>query len=88
MKNKTSKKAQTANGIKQYVRRSYLEEVFPICLDGKEYRINLAGMNKLSPTGENWGYAPLQKTYKTLEEAESIRKELWKTIVRWVNNYA
>ncbi len=68
------------------VMRSYLEEVFPICLDGKEYRINLAGMNKFSPTSENWGYVPFQKTYKTVEEAEKVRKELWKTIVRWVDN--
>ena len=88
MKTKVSTKRKIANRIKPVVMRSYLDEVFPICLDGSEYRINLAGMNKLAPTGKNWGYAPLQKTYKTSEEAEKVRKELWKTIVRLVNIYA
>ena len=44
-------------------------------------------MSKLSPTGDNWGYAPFQKTYKTSKEAKEVRKELWETIVSWVNNY-
>ena len=68
-------------------KEKYLEEVFPICLDGGEYRINLAGMNKLAPTGDNWGYVPLQKNYKTIEEAVEVRKELWKTITKWVTNF-
>ncbi len=88
MKKETLTKQKTANRIKPVVRRSYLEEAFPICLDGGEYRINLGGMSKLSPTGDNWGYVPFQKTYKTEAEAEKVRNELWKTIVRWVNNYA
>lgn len=83
-----SKNNETKPLKQRAVRCSYLEEVFPICLDEKEYRINLAGMNKLAPTGDNWGYAPFQKTYKTQEEAENVRKELWKTIKRWVDNYA
>lgn len=68
------------------VKHSYLEEVFPICISKDGYTINLAGMKKLSPTGDNWGYAPLRKAYKTQKEAEEVRKELWKTISRWVNN--
>lgn len=68
------------------VKRSYLEEVFPICISKDGYTINLAGMKKLSPTGDNWGYAPLKKAYKTQKEAEEVRKELWKTISSWVNN--
>ena len=45
-------------------------------------------MEKLAPTGDDWGYAPFKKSYKTQEEAEKVRKELWKTIKRWVDNYA
>jgi hypothetical protein len=83
-----SKKNETKPLKQRAVRRSYLEEVFPICIGKYGYTINLAGMQKHSPTGDNWGYAPFQKTYKTQEEAEKVRKELWKTIKRWVDNYA
>lgn len=83
-----SKKSETKPLKQPAVRRSYLEEVFPICISKDGYTINLAGMQKYSPTGDNWGYAPFQKTYKTKEEAEKVRKELWKTIKCWVDNYA
>jgi hypothetical protein len=68
------------------IKSTYLDEVFPICIDGEGYRINLAGMDKLCPTGF-WGYVPFQKTYKTYDEANKVRKELWKTIVKWVKKY-
>ena len=83
-----SKNNETKPLKQRAVRRSYLEEVFPICISGEGYTINLAGMDKLAPTGDDWGYAPFKKSYKTLEEAEKVRKELWKTIKRWVDNYA
>jgi hypothetical protein len=88
MENENLNKEETANSDLGAVRRSYLEEVFPICTSKDGYTINLAGMQKHSPTGDNWGYAPFQKTYKTHDEAEKVRKELWKTIKRWVDNYA
>ena len=87
MKKETLTKQKTFNRIKPIVKHNYIEDVFPICLNGREYRINLGGMRKLSPTGDNWGYAPFQKTYKTSKEAKEVRKELWETIVSWVNNY-
>ena len=65
-----------------------LEEALPISISKDGYTINLAGMERHSSTGDNWGYVPFQETYKTREEAEKIRKELWKTIVYWVNNHA
>lgn len=83
-----SKNNETKPLKQPVVRRSYLEEVFPICINKDGYTINLAGMKKHSPTGDNWGYSPFQKTYKTQEEAEKVRKELWKTIKRWVDNFA
>lgn len=70
---------------KYKTKRGYLEEVFPICIGKDGFIINLAGMTKSAPTGD-WGYAPFQKSYKTIEEAEKVRKELWKTIVNWVTN--
>lgn len=77
------------NEMKQHAisHKDYLDEVFPICISKDGYTINLAGMQKHAPTGDNWGYAPFQKTYKTKKEAEAVRKELWKTIKRWVDNY-
>lgn len=59
-----SKENKTKPLKQRAVRRSYLEEVFPICIGKDGYTINLAGMQKHSPTGDNWGYTPFQKTYK------------------------
>lgn len=69
------------------IKQSYLEAAFPICVSKIGYTINLAGMKKLAPTGDNWGYAPFLKTYETEDEAKKVRKELWKTIKTWVNNF-
>lgn len=75
-------------------RRNILDDIFPICLDyssnHKEegcWRISLGGMRNYSPTGENWGYAPFEKRYKTEEEAKKVRRELWRTVKRWVNYF-
>jgi hypothetical protein len=65
-----------------------LDDILPICADysirdGNIWRINLAGMKKHSPTGDNWGYAPFLKTYKTEEEAKLVRMEIFKTMKRF-----
>ena len=69
------------------MKRIFLEDMFPICVSGEGYVINLAGMLKYSPTGNNWGYAPFAMVYKDRKEAEKVRKEIWETIKRWVVNY-
>lgn len=63
-----------------------INDLLPICQDftgdyKKEgiWRINLAGMTKHSPTG-NFGYMPFLKRYKTKEEAQSVREEIFKVI--------
>ena len=68
-----------------------LDDILPICADysmkgGNIWRINLAGMEKHSPTGDNWGYAPFQKTYKTEKEAKEVRLEIYETMKRAVIN--
>lgn len=58
----------------------YLDEVLPICLDvGIGHRINLANVNN-SSTGNNWYYEPFYSAYKTKEEAEKARLEIYKAI--------
>lgn len=69
-----------------------LDDILPICADyseGKEmWKINLAGMEKNSPTGDVWGYAPFQKAYKTKAEAEEVRLEIFEAMKRSVtDNY-
>lgn len=62
-----------------------LNDALPICFDPtavKKWRINIAFMDRLSPTGMNWGYMPTLPTYETKEEAEKVRKELFEAICR------
>lgn len=67
---------------------AFLDEVFPICLSKDMFTINLAGMRQHAPTGDNWGYAPFLKTYKTHDEAKQVRREFWETIKRWVDLFS
>ena len=83
---KTKSKPRFKFRKKPVVRRSYLEQVFPISNSKDGFIINLAGMKKHSPI-VGLGYAPFQKIYKTQEEAETVRKQLGKTIKMWVDNY-
>jgi hypothetical protein len=56
-----------------------LDDVLPICYEPKKgYVINLSGMEKNSPT--SFGYIPFGVFYKTREEAEEARKEIFKVI--------
>jgi hypothetical protein len=42
-------------------------------------------MEKHSPTGPKWGYAPFAKQYDTEKEAKKVRKEIYKTIKKIIN---
>ena len=66
-----------------------IDELLPICQDFSkgwrtlgQYKINLARLNKFVPTGDQWGYAPFEKKYRSLEEAKEARKEILRTILQ------